>query len=441
MKKFFNYLSFAAIASMIMVACSKNESVENLPEVSVRTVNFSAKTANPSTKTAFGDKTDAGYPTVWTSNQKVSIALNYANAQQADVIPSADGKTANFDVTVTDDESGNYVFYAISPAVDAIAWDASSSRVEIEFPATQTPTMTSVDEAAHIMAAKSATFTEFPENVSLAFSHIAAYGKFMLTNFPEDVTIEGIELTADENIAGRAYFYPETGAYADNSASKTINLNVSAISAESNASKVFWFAVKPVDLQGKNLKVTVHTDDGDYVKTITFPSGKGNFQAGRVAAFNINMAGITPPPTEKTATIQFGNNGTKINAESVTGKDSQNNTWTITTLGNPYYEQFIGFSLIGERYSASSITFTTTLRRTATIKNFSVYLGGLNDPETEGKVDLIIDGTTVKTGYLDGEYGITVTSTTQTTGTELTITITNIEGAVKAYNISVTYVN
>ncbi len=297
MKKFFNYLCLAAIAAMTLVSCSKNEIEENLPTSPVKKVSFSAKSADPDTKTIFGDKTSAGYPTVWTSNQKVSIALNFANAKQATVTPSADGKTATFTVTVNDDESGNYVFYALSPAVDAISWNASYQSVQVDFPANQAPTMGSVDEKAHIMAAKSATFTEFPSeesSVSLTFSHIAAYGKFMLKNFPETVTITGVDLTADENIVGRVYFYPETGEYADNSAAKTVSISASAISAESNASKVFWFGIKPVDLQGKNLKVTVHTDGGDYVKTITFPSGKGNFQAGKVAAFNIDFNGITP---------------------------------------------------------------------------------------------------------------------------------------------------
>ena len=178
------------------------------------------------TKTAFGDKTDAGYPTVWTSAQQVSISLNYASPKQAEVTPSADGKTATFDATVADDESGNYVFYALSPAASVISWNATYESVQVDFPASQVPTMKSVDEVAHIMAAKSETFTEFPENVSLAFSHIAAYGKFQFREFPETVTINSIELTAEEPVAGRFYFYPETGELSANSAGNTVTLDV-----------------------------------------------------------------------------------------------------------------------------------------------------------------------------------------------------------------------
>ena len=294
MKKFFNYLCLAAIASLTLASCSKNETVENLPEKSAKKITFSAKASNPSTKTAFGDKTDAGYPTVWTSAQQVSISLNYASPKQADVTPSADGKTATFDATVADDESGNYVFYALSPAASVISWNATYESVQVDFPASQVPTMKSVDEVAHIMAAKSETFTEFPENVSLAFSHIAAYGKFQFREFPETVTINSIELTAEEPVAGRFYFYPETGELSANSAGNTVTLDVDELGIETNNATDFWFAFKPVNLEGKTLKVSVNTDAGVYTKTITFPTGKGNFQAGKVAAFTVNMGGITP---------------------------------------------------------------------------------------------------------------------------------------------------
>lgn len=298
MKKFFNYLCLAAIAATTLVACSKNETVEIVPEASVRTVNFNAKTTNPSTKTAFGDKTDAGYPTVWTSNEKVSISLNFASGVAADVIPSSNGKTASFNATLTDDESGEYVFYALSPAVAAISWSAGDyNSVNIDFPANQAPTLKSVDEKAHIMAAKSTAFTEFPDEdtpVSLSFSHLAAYGKFQFRNLPETVKIESIELNAAEPVAGRFYFYPKTGEITANSVGTIVTLNVDNLEIDKNNTTDFWFSFKPVNLQGKTLKISVHTDNGVYSKTITFPSGTGNFQAGRVASFSVNMDGITP---------------------------------------------------------------------------------------------------------------------------------------------------
>ena len=297
MKKFFNYLCLAAIAGLTLASCSKNETVENLPEKSVKTITFSAKASNPSTKTAFGDKTEAGYPTVWTANEKVAISLNFNSAKQADVTPSSDGKTATFNATITDDESEDYTFYAVSPAAQVISWSPEYSSVQIDFPANQVPTLTSVDEKAHIMAAKSFTFSAFPEEttpVTLLFSHIAAYGKFQFRNLPETVTINSIELVAEEEIAGRFYFYPVSGFLEAKSAGKSVTLDVDELTIDKNNTTDFWFSFKPVNLEGSTLKIAVHTDEGVYAKTITFPTGKGNFQAGRVASFTVNMSGITP---------------------------------------------------------------------------------------------------------------------------------------------------
>lgn len=299
MKRFINFLCLAAFATAVFAGCSKNDSPEILPDTSVKKVSFIAKTAD--TKTYFGDKGSSGYPTIWSDNQKVSIALNYGEVsgtiKEATVVPSGNGKTASFNATIPDDESGEYTFYALSPAVAAVSWNATYESVNVNFPATQTPTSTSVDEKAHIMAGKSATFTDFPEEttpVTLAFSHIAAYGKFQFRELPETVTINSIELTAEENVAGRFYFYPETGELSANSAGKSVTLDISELDIEKNNTTDFWFSFAPVNLEGKTLKVSVHTDAGVYAKTITFPTGKGNFQAGRVASFTINMTGITP---------------------------------------------------------------------------------------------------------------------------------------------------
>ena len=298
MKKIFNYLCLAAFATAIFAGCSKNDSPENLPDSSVIKVSFTAKSADPLTKTYFGNKESAGYPTVWSENQKVSISLNYGSAKQATVTPSATGKTASFtaDIDATG-ATAPYVFYALSPAAAAISWNSDYESVQVDFPATQTPTNGSVDEVAHIMTATSSSFTTIPDadtKVSLSFSHLAAYGKFQFRDLPETVTINSIELTAQDPVAGRFYFYPETGELVANSVGNTVSLDLSSVTIDKNNTTDFWFSFKPVNLEGKTLKVSVNTDNGKYEKTITFPTGKGNFQAGKVAAFTINMSGITP---------------------------------------------------------------------------------------------------------------------------------------------------
>ena len=137
-------------------------------------------------------------------------------------------------------------------------------------------------------------------------------------------------------------------------------------------------------------------------------------------------------------TINFGNNGTKINSASVTGEDNLNNTWTITTVGTTSFTQSTDYSQVGSSNKpATSITFTTTLPQSQNITSFSAKFGGFSN--TAGTVTLKVGDTTVGTGSLNGTNDVTVTSTTAATGTVLTVTITDIAKGVKCYNISYTY--
>lgn len=140
----------------------------------------------------------------------------------------------------------------------------------------------------------------------------------------------------------------------------------------------------------------------------------------------------------ETGTIKFSTNDVQINAASVTGDDTQGNTWTITTAGttsftaNPDYYQ-VGSS----KKPATSITFTTTLAANQNITAFSAKFGGFSG--TAGTVTLKVDNTTVGTGSLNATTDVTVTNSSSTTGKTLTVTVTGISKGVKAYFISYTY--
>lgn len=142
-----------------------------------------------------------------------------------------------------------------------------------------------------------------------------------------------------------------------------------------------------------------------------------------------------------TGTINFNstNNGTPINAASVTGDDSQGNTWTITTAGTTSFTANAEYYQVGSSNKpATSITFTTTLAASQTIKAFSAKFGGFSG--TAGTVTLKVGETTVGTGSLNATTDVTVPATTTTeSGTTLTVTVTGISKGVKAYYISYTY--
>lgn len=141
----------------------------------------------------------------------------------------------------------------------------------------------------------------------------------------------------------------------------------------------------------------------------------------------------------KTGTITFGTPNVKINDPEVTGKDDLGNTWTVTTvITTPSFTQNASYSQVGAaKKPATSITFTTSLPKAQTIKSFSAKFGGFSD--TKGDVTLTVGGKTVGSGKLDATNDVTVSSTSVETGTELTITVTNIAKGVKVYYITYTY--
>ena len=146
--------------------------------------------------------------------------------------------------------------------------------------------------------------------------------------------------------------------------------------------------------------------------------------------------------TEYTATISFGSGSgsTSITGATVTGKDSQNNTWTVTTVGTTSFTPNAAYAQVGSSSKpATSITFTTTLPETSTIKSMSAKFGGFNS--TAGTINLKVGENTLGTGSLNGTTDVTVSSTSTAQGTVLAVTVTGIAKGVKVYNINVTYEN
>lgn len=139
-----------------------------------------------------------------------------------------------------------------------------------------------------------------------------------------------------------------------------------------------------------------------------------------------------------TATITFSNSNVKISGDSVTGDDSQGNTWQITTVGTSSFTPSKDYCQIGSSSEpATSITFTTTLSSDVTVKNFSAKFGGFKS--TAGNISLMVGDTKVGAGSLKASSNVTVTSTSSAAGKVLKVTVTNIKKGVKCYNISVTY--
>lgn len=280
MKKFNSFFALSA-AIVALSACVKEESA---PVFEEKTIHFYANSIE--TKTAFGTPDEGVYPTLWTDNDsKIKISLNYKSPIDATVTPSADFKTASFTASVEDDNTGDYTFYAMSPASAYLGSSDQNKYLSVTIPSNQTPTATSVDEAAQILVAKSSKTDVLPDEVAFDFSHMTAYGKLTLGNLNlGDAEVSSISLTSSVPFAGRWYYYYETETAGVNSASETININTSSVSD-------VWFACAPVEMSGATLTVVVNTDKGTFTKEVNVPENT-SFKPGVISVINVNMQGV-----------------------------------------------------------------------------------------------------------------------------------------------------
>ena len=286
MKKIFTMILVGAAAVLASVSCNKEEVIEASKDGTVRFYANEIKT-----KTEFGTPDGNKYPTLWTNTEKVKISLNGSTGIDYSVTPSVDRKTADFDPsdpekTIKDDESGAYKFYSLSPAAAFVS--VTASQFNVNFPANQTPKASSVDEKAQILFAEYNAGSTFPSTVNLSYQHLSAYGKLSFTNLALDggEKVNSVTIESPVDLAGRWQYVFSSGEYNANSPSGVLTITTDATSD-------IWFACKPVDLQEKTVTITVATDKGTFTKNLKFPSGTGNFEAGKIGSFTVNMEGIT----------------------------------------------------------------------------------------------------------------------------------------------------
>ena len=296
MKKFVNILFATAVAAIAMISCQKNELAVDVNENEAVATPIHFYATEIATKTVFGDLSAGEYPTLWTNTKNIKISYNKKASVEATVTPKSGGAEADFTPSETITEEGSsHVFYALSPATAQVSKiNTTYNSWNIEIPSSQTPLAGSVDEAAQVLVARYDAGSTFPSSVPFTFHHLTAYGKLSFSNLAldGDENVTGVTLTAQSNWIGRWYYYVEDydaepdGTVAPATASKTISLVTTSTSN-------IWFACAPVDLRSKTLTTVVSTNKGTFTKEITFPADKGNFQAGHVASFTINMSGVT----------------------------------------------------------------------------------------------------------------------------------------------------
>ena len=309
MKKCFTLgLSFAAIA-IALGGCAK-DNLSDISNAESKKITINAVASAPEsaeTRTIIGDKTEAGtYPVYWSAegesidvievvDGEVSNAENFISSTS--YILSDDKKSANFQVDLTENNSGTlFDYYACYPAEVCTNISVNYKDVSVRFPSAQTPTATSADPKASIMFASDAGHDSQPSSLNFQFKHVVAYAKMTISNLPvaADEVIQSVTFSAPDNILAGTYWYyyetPESSKPADIGTKLTaITANVADVVDAGSNDFTVWFACIPSTISTK-FQVSVATDKQLLIRDITISGNSLEFKAGQVSAFAVDMS-------------------------------------------------------------------------------------------------------------------------------------------------------
>ena len=312
-------IAFAATVLTLVFSCNE-ESMPDVVNRNLAAVNFTA--SGHVTKTVFGIPDNGDYPVLWKENQNVALFYNSQTgdqgwtdgAQYVTPVPSEGGLTASFSASFSKEESDRHSFFAFSP-LGSLGWmgnedwngDGVDEKVVYAIlPHDQIPHMGTCDEKGQLLVAR-ADFTDYPENVPLAFTHLSAYGKIARLELPEeaflgesdDSGIVGVLLETNKPMSGEIYRNFDQNTVNVNTDpkkyTKYIYLDVNN-ELKGKALVDVFFACVPMQLaEGDYLKVTVYTtsESEKWVKTINFSSSHAlSFSSGRISSFSISSDGF-----------------------------------------------------------------------------------------------------------------------------------------------------
>ena len=318
-------IAFAATALTLVFSCNE-ESMPDVVNRNLAAVDFTA--SGHVTKTVFGLPDNGDYPVLWTENQKVALFYNSQTggqdwtdgAQYVTPVPSEGGLKASFSASFSKEESGRHSFFAFSP-LGSLNWmgnedwnrDGVDEKVVYAIlPHDQIPHMGTCDEKGQLLVAR-ADFTDYPENVPLAFTHLSAYGKIAKLELPEEAFpgesndskieagIVGVLLETNKPISGEIYCNFDQNTVNVNTDPKKYTKYIYLIvnnELKGKALRDVFFACVPMQLaEGDYLKVTVYTTSDTWVKTINFSSSHAlSFSSGMISSFSISSDGFEKKP-------------------------------------------------------------------------------------------------------------------------------------------------
>ncbi len=292
----------AALAALTLAGCHKTVSEP------VKALILTSE--EPSTRTGWNGETIQ-----WTAGDAISMAYSVngsfvgPNLYPSDAL-TENSLTAAFRVpgNFPTDLVGAHHFYAVYPAVEGTDFSGAPD-VFTAVPEIQTPTATSFDPAADLMAATSTgDWRSLPASpIPMIWTRLTAHADITLKNLALDAdeTVQsiilqgqnGAELTGDIIIdLCNAEEYATVGV-------PRVTVNAENLAVDASGNLEFWVSIFPVELT--ELTVTVTTDKATYRRTI-----QGISKVFRRNARNV--LGISMQEAVKTPFAPVGENYVKV---------------------------------------------------------------------------------------------------------------------------------
>ena len=293
--------SIAAVV-MLFVSCTKENTSgpsENLVKINVST--------SFDTKAQFGTISAGAYPVLWSTGDKIQIALasvdgdNKANRSvfvqasgEADITDG--GLNAKFTAEVSEiDGATRYQYFSYAPAGvsgEWGCWTIEKNQSRLDIPPVQTPLAGSPDPHAIAFYGKSDIYDSFVTNPEITYTHLTGYGCLSFKNLTLEAgdAVEQVVISTPDNILAGLYSVMYGNDYQASRQFREITINTSA-------TQNIYFAVNTVapktNTISTSMKVKVITANGNTLeKDLDVASHPIAFKQGKCVKFTVDMTGV-----------------------------------------------------------------------------------------------------------------------------------------------------
>lgn len=329
-KSVYLFSRFIALTSVILafVSCVNLESEEASKKstITVQVEEVPNYEASDETRTEYFDKT-----IYWSENDLIAFG-QFATVNDKKKVNNVYSKSLRrqkyFSTAISlfdnPDEGTDSYYFSVYPSASytSVNYSAIGSILAlISTPSTQYPTATSFDPKADLL------ISNYVENLSkdsdgkyvVQFSYYrqVALGKMKLTGLPQNVKINSINITAENDgeavtLAGQKWYnFSTIKVYSTYSRSTSLTLDYSTLDIkDTGEGMTAHFCCYPFELgEGDCLQVVVTAENGKtYTKRVTLSSDQTlSFVKDRATKFSINMANAIE--TDSWLSVYENNNG------------------------------------------------------------------------------------------------------------------------------------